>query len=90
MELEKKQAATRERVKRYRERAKALQDKVEDVTPAVTQYPAIIYALMDKRKKLDEVYRSLKDARQDKNVYYGNPYNGISFDIVGEMLEVTS
>ena len=57
----------------------------------VTGYPAIIHALTDpeKRRKLEKVYHSLRDFKQEKGVYYGHPYNGISFDIIGEMLEVT-
>lgn len=62
----------------------------ENVTHDVTQYHPLLYALVDpdKRKKLEKIYHSLKEHNQDKNVYYG--YEGISFDIVGEMLEVTS
>ena len=57
----------------------------------VTGYPAIIHALADpeKRRKLEKVYQSLRDFKQEKNVYYGSPYNGLSFDIIGEMLEAT-
>lgn len=49
----------------------------------------IVHAIVEDRERLDNVYRSLRDARQEKNVYYGLPYNGLSFDIIGEMLEVT-
>ena len=82
-----KKEQTRLRVQRYRER----KNSVTEMPDNVTQYPAIIYALADpiKRRKLEKVYQSLRDFKQEKNVYYGLPCNGISFDIIGEMLEVT-
>jgi len=57
----------------------------------ITQYPAIVLALVDpiKRKKLEKIYQSLKDFKQEKNVYYGHPYKGVPFDLVGDLLEVT-
>ena len=57
----------------------------------ITQYPAIIYALTDpiKRKKLEKIYHSLRDFKQEKNVYYGYPDKGIPFDVVGDLLEAT-
>jgi len=83
----------KDRMKRYRNkrRNETVTGTPENVTVDVTQYPAIIYALTDpiKRDKLDKVYWSLRAVHQEKNVYYGLPYNGISFDIIGEMLEVT-
>ena len=95
--LEKKQAATRERVKRYRERAKALQNKVESVTSSgVTgedvTYPPILYALIDpiKRAKLEKIYQSLKAHNKADKVFYGFPgLGGVPFDIVGDYLEAT-
>ena len=95
--LEKKQASTRERVKRYRERAKALRNKVESVTSlgvtgeAVT-YPPILYALIDpiKRKKLEAIYQSLRTHNKADKVFYGFPgLGGVPFNIVGDYLEVT-
>ncbi|KKL97234.1 hypothetical protein LCGC14_1836550, partial [marine sediment metagenome] len=35
-DLDKRRTATRERVRRYRDRQKALQDEPKDVTPSVT------------------------------------------------------
>jgi len=96
-----KKEQTRLRVQRYREKQSSVTSSPDNVTQSpnsvtefansVTQYPSIIYALTDndKRRKLDDIYRSLRDAKQEKNVYYGLPYNGLSFDIIGEMLEVT-
>ena len=55
------------------------------------EYPAILQALTDpiKRRKLEKIYQLLRDFKQEKNVYYGYPDNGIPFDLVGELLEVT-
>lgn len=55
----------------------------------ITQYPAIIRALVDpiKRQKLEKITQSLKDFNQEKNVRYG--VNGPTFDIVGDLLEAT-
>lgn len=57
----------------------------------VTQYPAILQALTDptKRRKLEKIYQSLRDFKQEKNVYYGYPDRGVPFDLVGELLEAT-
>ena len=54
------------------------------------QYPALLYALTDpiKRHKLEKVYRSLKDFKQEKNVFYGYPAM-IPFDVAGDLLEAT-
>ena len=57
----------------------------------ITKYPAILYALTDpiKRRKLEKIYRSLKEHNVEKLVYYGYPDRGIPFDAVGELLEIT-
>ena len=88
--LEKKQAATRERVKRYRERAKALQSKVGSVTQDVTQYPPILYALTDpiKRKKLEAISSALSVRDLTSKVYYGLRHP-VPFDLIGDYLEAT-
>lgn len=54
-------------------------------------YPAILRALTnpDKRKKLEKIYQSLRDFKQEKNVFYGYPDKGVPFDLVGELLEAT-
>ena len=52
--------------------------------------PAIPYALVYDRDKLEKVYESLKAFRQEENVYYGYPgLGGMPFDKVGECLEAT-
>ena len=55
------------------------------------RYPAILEALVDpeKRVKLEKIYLSLKKQNPDllKEVRYG--VNGPTFDVVGELLEVT-
>jgi len=94
-DLEKKQEATRERVRRYREKAKALQNKVEGVTlegvteQGVTSYPAIIYALTDpiKRKKLEAIIGSLSRRGIASQLYYGCGRSSVPFDIVGDLLD---
>ena len=54
-----------------------------------TQYPAIALALVDpvKRGKLVKVFTELKGGGLSKEVRYG--VSGPTFDIVGELLEVT-
>ncbi len=94
-----KKEQTRLRVERYRER-KSVTDNVtqspdsvtneqDNVTPDVTQYPAIMYALTDpgKRTKLEKVYQSLKDHKVKTLVRYG--CYGPTFDVCGELLEIT-
>lgn len=95
-----KKEQTRLRVQRYRER-KSVTESPNNVTQSpnsvtespdsVTQYPAIIHALTDpdKRIKLEKIYLSLKNFKQEGNIYYGYPDKGLSFDIVGELLEAT-
>lgn len=93
----KRKEADRERQRRHR----ALQKGVTSLGvtgEGVTQYPAIIHALCnpDKRVKLEKIYSSLKDCKVENAVYYGYPAKywypegtGISFDTIGELLEVT-
>ena len=73
-------------------RMQKMRNKANDnVTPDVTQYPAILLALTDsvKRVKLEKIYESLRNFKQEKNVYFGYPDRGIPFDIVGELLDAT-
>ena len=89
-----KKEQTRLRVQRYRNKKKSVTDVTqgaENVTPDVTQYPAILRALVDpeKRAKLEKIYQSLKNFNQAENVYYGCGRGSVSFDIVGELLEAT-
>ena len=53
----------------------------------LTQYPAIVYALVDpdKRKKLEKITQSLKNHNVLEEVRYGV----VSFDLIEELLEVT-
>lgn len=66
-------------------------ESLNSVTVDVTQYPAILQALTDptKRRKLEKIYQSLRDFKQEKNVFYGYPDRGVPFDLVGELLEIT-
>jgi len=89
-------------VKRYRDR-RALQDSVtqtpnnvtqtpENVTQDVTQYPAILYAITDpkKRLKIEKISQSLKARGLEKLVCYGHPaVGGVPFDVVGDLLDAT-
>ena len=54
----------------------------------VTEYPAVIEALVDpvKRAKLERIYHSL--ASHNEETRYG--LWGPTFDIIGELLEVTT
>ena len=63
----------------------ALQDSVTPVTHPVLNW------LVDpgKRKKLEAVFRSLKDRNQLENVRFGAGDYSLPMDIVGEMLEAT-
>ena len=56
-----------------------------------TKYPPIIHALADpvKREKLEKIYLSLKEFRQEKNVYLGCGKHSMPFDMVGEYLDAT-
>ena len=53
------------------------------------EYPSLIKALVDpeKRKKLEKIYGALEHRGLAEKVDYG--VSGVSFDIIGEMLEVT-
>ena len=55
----------------------------------VTEYPAVIEALVDpvKRAKLEKIYHSLASHNVETQVRYG--LWGPTFDIIGELLEVT-
>ena len=56
----------------------------------VTKYPAVIEALVDpvKRAKLEKIYHSLASHNVEMQVRYG--LWGPTFDIIGELLEVTT
>ena len=56
----------------------------------VTKYPAVIEALVDpvKRAKLEKIYHSLASRNVETKVRYG--LWGPTFDIIGELLEVTT
>ena len=77
------------RMQKMRNKKSVTKDSVtkEDVT----QYPAIIHALCDpiKREKLEKIYQSLKDFRQEKNIFYGCGKQSMPFDMVGEYLDAT-
>ena len=65
---------TRERVKRYRERLKSVTP--ESVTSqSVTEYPAVIEALVDpvKRAKLEKIYHSLASHNVEIGMGSGAP-----------------
>ena len=47
--------------------------------------PAIAYALVYDRTKLEKIHQSLKDFNVSKEVRLG--VNGLTFDVVGELLE---
>ncbi len=55
----------------------------------IKQEPGILDALTDKtkRKKLEKITQSLKDFNVSKEIRYG--ISGPTFDVIGEMLEVT-
>jgi len=63
------------------------QGSQENNSPNVTQYPAILYALTDlkKRAKLRLICESLKSHHVLKEVRYG--ISGPTFDVVSELLE---
>lgn len=78
----------KEYMKNYRKvHAKGSQEEGSQVKGS--QYPAVVLALLDpdKRKKLEKIHRSLKDHGVLREVRYG--IDGPTFDVVGEMLEVT-
>ena len=96
--LEEKRATTRGRVRRYREKQKSVTQSPESVTESeesvtldVTQYPAILIALVDpiKRVKLEKIYQSLNTFNQAENVYYGCGRGSTPFDVVGDLLDAT-
>ncbi len=83
--------ANRDRMRKVRGNTSGntTQGNTEKVTQDnVTQYPSIILALTDhRREKLEKVYQSLKDHKVETLVRYG--CYGPTFDVVGELLEVT-
>ena len=80
---------TRKRVERYRNKQNSVTED-NNVTQDVTQYPAILKALVDpvKRRKLEKIYQSLRDFKQAENVYYGCGKDSVPFPVVGDLLEV--
>ena len=82
--------ASRESMRKKREFVDGLTSEVNK-DEGLTQYPAILLALTDltKRRKLEKIYQSLRDFKQEKNVFYGYP-RLIPFDVVGDLLEATS
>ena len=64
-------------------------NRVNDSHPVIEQDHGILDALTDKtkRKKLEKITQSLKDFNASKEIRYG--ISGPTFDVVGEMLEVT-
>ncbi len=84
----KEQARLRKQRQRDRERQNSVTLEERD-TASVTGHPAILDALVDpvKRKKLEAISQSLKDFNVSKEVRYG--VCGPTFDIVGELLEIT-
>ena len=93
-----KKEQTKLRVQRYRNKKNSVTGALPNVTQSpdgvtlnVTQYPAILRALVDpgKRRKLEKIPQSLSNFKQEKNVYYGYPDKGVPFDMVGELLEAT-
>lgn len=94
---EKQKEATKDRVRRYRDKQKGVTKEgvtglgvTSNVRPTTDNYPAVLYALTDpiKRKKLEKIYHSLKEHNALGKVRYG--IEGHTFDIIGELLEVTS
>ena len=83
--------AARDRQRKHRQGVTQEGVTEQGVTLDVTQYPAILLALTDpiKRRKLEKVYQSLKDFKQEKNVFYGYPAM-MPFDVVGDLLEATN
>ena len=79
----------KDRMKRYRNKKR--NESPNSVTVDVTQYPPILYALVDpvKREKLEDICLSLKEFRQEKNVYLGCGKHSMPFDMVGDYLEAT-
>lgn len=62
----------------------------QGMTLGMTEHPAILEALVDpvKRLKLEKICKSLKNRGLLREVRYG--VYGPTFDVVGELLEVTS
>ena len=87
---DKSREAAAERQRKHREGVTQEGVTGQGVTLGVTQYPAILRALVDpeKRTKLEKIYQSLSNFKQAENVYYGC-IDPVPFDVVGELLEVT-
>lgn len=97
-----KKEQTRERVKRYRERQKSVTSVVENVTlspdsvtegmDSVTQdvtLPPIMYALVTKKKKLQDICKALEHRNLQSRLYFGCGDFSIPFDIIEDLLEAT-
>ena len=63
--------------------------KAKGITQGITEYPAIIRALVDPKKRamLEFISEDLKQKHLGHQLSYG--VNGPDFDMVGELLEVT-
>lgn len=84
----------KDRMRRYRNKRRnvtgqSVTTSDDNVTVDVTVYPAIIRAIADpvKRVKLEKIHQSLKAHNVLREVRYG--IDGPTFDVVGELLEVT-
>ena len=84
--------AQKEAVKKAVNKHRVLQKGItsEGITgQGITKYPAILEAIVDpeKRKKLEKITLSLKEHKVAELVRYG--CYGPTFDVVGDLLEVT-
>ena len=94
---EAQKAATRARVKRYRDKQKSVTQPTEcnaqtikDVTPDVTPYNPLMTHLVDpiKRRKLQAIVDAFSGSPCSKKVTFG--YHGANLDEVSQMLNLTA
>ena len=97
MDTEQKRAATRARVKRYRDKQKSVTQPTEcnaqtikDVTPDVTPYNPLMTHLVDpiKRRKLQAICDAFDGSPYSKKITFG--YHGANLDEVSQMLNLTA
>ena len=86
----------KERMQRYRNKKRngatdSVTEQIKSVTPNVTAYHPIMYALTDsiKRKKLEAICKSLSNHNVLDKVYLGCGAYSLNMDTVSELLEVT-
>lgn len=83
---EKQKESVKLAVQRHRGITKGI--TLEGITEGIT-YPPIVYALVIKRKKLQDICKALEHRNLQSRLYFGCGDFSISFDSIEDLLEAT-